>query len=157
LSASTQRNNGKALERVVAALGPLGVMEIRRSMVLKVLRDLQGAHGNNAAHVALIVANKIFDLAAVDMDDLLSPCTGIKPSHYQIAKQGEGDRSRILTDDEIVAVWNATDGLGYPWSPIYRLLMLLGLRREELGSITWEQVDLEKKVLNLPTSKAGIP
>jgi integrase len=157
LSASTQRNNGRALERMVAALGPLGVQEIKRSMVLKVLRDIQAAHGNAAAHIARVVANKVFDLAAVGLDDLISPCTGIKPAHYQIAKEGEGDRSRILDDAEIVRVWNSADRLGYPFGPIYRLLMLLGLRREELGSIEWTQVDLNNQILNLPSSKAGIP
>jgi integrase len=142
---------------MVKELGPLGVVEIKRSMVLKVLRDVQADHGNAAAKVALVVANKVFDLAAVGLDDLISPCTGIKPAHYQIAKEGEGDRSRILDDAEVVAVWNAAPALGYPFAPIYRLLMLLGLRREELGSIVWDQVDLENRVLNLPTSKAGIP
>jgi integrase len=142
---------------MVAALGPLGVMEIRRSMLLKTLRDIQAAHGNAAAHLGLVVANKVFDLAAVDLDDLISPTTGIKPAHYQIAKEGEGDRSRILDDAEIVRVWNAAGDMGYPFAPIYRLLMLLGLRREELGSITWDQVNLDKRVLDLPTSKAGIP
>jgi integrase len=43
------------------------------------------------------------------------------------------------------------------WSPIYRLLMLLGLRREELGAIEWSYVDFEKRVLNVPSSKGGIP
>lgn len=71
-------------------------------MVLKALRDIQAANGNAAAHTALLVANKVFDLAAGDLDDLISPCTGIKPDHYHIKKDGEGDRSGILDDEEIV-------------------------------------------------------
>jgi integrase len=35
--------------------------------------------------------------------------------------------------------------------------MLLGLRREELGSIRWNDVDLDNRVLNIPDSKGGIP
>jgi len=142
---------------MIAALGPLPVMEIKRSMVLQALRDIQAEHGNNAAQVALVVCGKVFDLAAVGVDDLLSPCTGIKPEHYQIAKEGEGDRSRVLDDAEIVKEWNAAGELTYPWNSIYRLLMLLGLRREELGGIEWSYVDFENRVLNVPKSKNGFP
>ena len=142
---------------MIAALGPLPVMEIKRSMVLQALRDIQAEHGNNAAQVALVVCGKVFDLAAVGLDDLLSPCTRIKPEHYQIAKEGEGDRSRVLDDAEIVKEWNAAGELTYPWNSIYRLLMLLGLRREELGGIEWSYVDFENRVLNVPKSKNGFP
>jgi len=125
--------------------------------VLKAIRDIQAANGNPAAHTALVVANKVFDLAAVGLDDPISPCTGVKPEHYQIKKEGEGDRNRILDDAEIVKVWNAAGSLDYKWSPIYRLLMLLGLRREEISSIEWEWIDFDNRVLNIPSSKGGIP
>lgn len=103
---------------MVEALGPLGVMEIRRLMVLKALRDIRATNGTAAAHAALVVTNKVFDLAAGDLSDLISPCTGIKPDHYQIKKDGEGDRSRILDDEKIVQVWNGAGKLSYPSSPI---------------------------------------
>jgi len=39
---------------MIEVLGPLPVTEIKRSMVLKALRDIQGEHGNAAATVALV-------------------------------------------------------------------------------------------------------
>lgn len=157
LAPNTQRGNRRALERMVKEIGALPVMEIRRSMILKVLRDIQAVSGNATAHIALIVTGKVFSLAAAELDDLVSPVPGIKAEHYQIKKEGEGDRDRILDDAEIVKVWNASSGLGYPWAQLYRLLMLLGLRRDELGSVEWDQIDEEKRVLNIPSSKGGIP
>lgn len=157
LAAGTQRSNQRALDRMVAALGPLSVMEVRRSMILKVLREIQAANGNASAHIALIVTGKVFSLAAAELDDLISPVPGIKPEHYQIVKEGEGARSRILEDEELVRVWNAAGGMGYPYAPLFRLLSLLGLRRDELGQAEWDWVDWEKKVLNIPSSKGGLP
>jgi hypothetical protein len=45
LAANTKRNNKRALDRVVADLGPLPMMETRRSQILKILRDIQFANG----------------------------------------------------------------------------------------------------------------
>ena len=55
-----------------------------------------------------------------------SPCTGIK----QPAK--EEARDRVLTDDEIRALWNACDQIGYPSGPAIQLLLLTGQRRGEV-------------------------
>lgn len=157
LAAGTQRHNKRALGRVLKEIGPLPIMDVRRSMILKVLREIQAASGNASAHVALIVTGKVFSLAAAELDDLISPVPGIKAEHYQIRREGEGDRDRVLDDDELVRVWNAAGEMGYPYAPLYRLLSLLGLRRDELGSAEWDWVDWDKKVLNIPSSKGGIP
>jgi len=50
-------------------------------------------------------------------------------------------RERVLSDDELVRVWNACkdDDFG----KIVRLLVLLGARRQEIGGIAWPELDLE--------------
>src|SRR5262249_50794809 len=45
-------------------------------------------------------------------------------------------RERVLTDAELVAIWNACDG-DDDHSRIVRLLILLGSRRGEVGGMTW--------------------
>src|SRR5262249_27591515 len=40
-------------------------------------------------------------------------------------------RDRVLSDDELRALWRATERLGYPFGPLYRLLALTGLRLGE--------------------------
>lgn len=157
LAAGTQRYNKRALDRMVAELGPLPIMDVRRSMILKVLREVQAANGNASAHIALFVTSKVFSLASAELDDLIPPTTAIKPEHFLIKKEGEGDRTRILDDEELVRVWKASEGMGYPYGALYHLLSLLGLRRDELGQAEWDQIDWEKRVLNIPSSKGGIP
>jgi hypothetical protein len=40
-------------------------------------------------------------------------------------------RDRVLSMAELRAVWEAAGGLGYPWGPWYRLILLTGDRRGE--------------------------
>jgi integrase len=47
----------------------------------------------------------------------------------------ESKRDRVLTDDELVAVWKASEQLGWPFGDAVRLLILTGARREEIGQL----------------------
>lgn len=53
-------------------------------------------------------------------------------------------RERTLSDQELAAIWRALDKLGYPFGDITRLLILAGLRREEVTSARWADINLEK-------------
>ena len=59
-------------------------------------------------------------------------------------------RERILSDAEIVALWKATfrlpkpnteDDRDSPFGPAIRLLLLTGMRREEVGCLKWDEID----------------
>lgn len=47
-------------------------------------------------------------------------------------------RDRILTDRELVAVFNRSQDYGYPFGPIVRLLIMTGQRRGEIAAIRRE-------------------
>jgi len=48
-------------------------------------------------------------------------------------------RERVLTDDELAAIWRATDGPG-PFNAIVRMAILTGQRRDEVAGMTWAEV-----------------
>ena len=48
-------------------------------------------------------------------------------------------RERVLTDDELRAIWRATAGPG-PYNAIVRMLMLTGQRRGEAAGMTWDEL-----------------
>jgi integrase len=50
-------------------------------------------------------------------------------------------RSRVLSDEELVAIWRACGDDDY--GRIIRLLILLGARRQEIGGLTWDELDLD--------------
>jgi integrase len=60
-------------------------------------------------------------------------------------------RERTLSDDELVAIWRATDGPG-PFSGIVRMLILTGQRREEVAGMTW--AELADDAWTIPASRA---
>ena len=59
-----------------------------------------------------------------------------------------GARSRVLADAELVEIWTALGDDQY--SAIVRLLILTGARRDEIGSLSWSEIDLEGAVITLP-------
>jgi integrase len=65
----------------------------------------------------------------------------------------EKARARVLEDDELVSIWNAVEQLGWPFSPIVRLLALTACRREEVGSARWSEFDFENRLWHLPSSR----
>jgi integrase len=55
-------------------------------------------------------------------------------------KRNEKTRDRVLTDDEIRAVWNACDPSD-DFGAIVRLLMLTGQRREEIAALRYDEIN----------------
>ena len=66
----------------------------------------------------------------------------------QLTKQPS--RERVLSIEELKAVWHATDF--YPFGTIVRLCILLGQRRSEIGHLRWEWIDQEQKLIHLPSN-----
>jgi integrase len=66
-------------------------------------------------------------------------------------------RARTLSADELRDVWRVLEADDY--GAIVRLLALTGARREEIGSLTWPEVDLEAALIRLPgeRTKNGRP
>jgi len=62
-----------------------------------------------------------------------------------------GARTRVLTDAELKAIWNALDDDRY--GAIVKLLMLTGLRREEVGGLRWSEVDFDREIIRLPAER----
>jgi integrase len=62
-------------------------------------------------------------------------------------------RDRILTDSELAAIWNAADGSDN-FSRIIRLLILLPCRRQEVGGMTHNELDLDAATWTIPAARA---
>jgi integrase len=66
----------------------------------------------------------------------VNPCGELKAKKLIGAKSR---RDRILDDAEIAAFWRATGRMGYPHAPVYRLLLLTGLRLNECADASWPE------------------
>lgn len=61
-------------------------------------------------------------------------------------------RDRVLTDNELCAVWRACEDDDY--GRIVRLLVLLGSRRQEIGGMRWSELDLTAGTWTLPAERS---
>jgi len=59
----------------------------------------------------------------------------------------------VLADEELAAIWKATEGPG-PFNGIARLLILTGQRREEVAGMTWAELSDDLSTWTIPTSRA---
>jgi integrase len=66
-------------------------------------------------------------------------------------KREERTRDRVLSNDELRRVWNAAgdDAFG----TIVKLLILTGQRRNEIGELSWSEIDFTNAVVNLPSER----
>jgi integrase len=62
-------------------------------------------------------------------------------------------RDRVASDDELRAVWRATEGPG-AYKSIVRLLILTGQRRDEVAGIGWGEVSPDLSTWTIPASRA---
>lgn len=63
-------------------------------------------------------------------------------------------RDRVLSDEELAAVWQAADALGRPFGPMVRLLIATGARREEAAALDWAEIDMDNRLWTLPAARA---
>ena len=58
-------------------------------------------------------------------------------------------KERVLSDDELAAIWEATEDLG-KYGTIVRLLMTTGQRRQQIACLQSDWIDDERKVIHFP-------
>jgi len=64
-------------------------------------------------------------------------------------------RDRVLTDAELAAVWKAAEKTPWPFGPAIQLLVLTGARRDEVGSLRWDEIHSDEIRLPASRSKSG--
>lgn len=62
-------------------------------------------------------------------------------------------RKRVLTDDELVTVWEAAERLRDPYRAYFKLLILTGQRREEVAGMVWTELDRASSTWTIPASR----
>ena len=74
------------------------------------------------------------------------------------ANPGKVIRTRVLSDDEVKAIWSASGPEGR-WSLWIKLLILTGCRNREVRGASWSEFDLEAEIWTIPAdrSKNGRP
>ena len=107
------------------------------------------------AHIVLGHARSLFNWAINRGTYGLetSPCDRVKPSTLIGAKQ---PRQRVLNDAELASLWNNSDTLGYPFGPLYKLLLLDWSPEERNGGMPVERDRSEEEALDRATGAVQV-
>lgn len=111
------------------------------------LLDVVQDRGDGAAIKAYKALRSVFGWAVEKHVIPASPMQNMKPPAAVEV------RDRCLSEDELRLVWRASGGLGWPFGPIVRLLILTGQRLREVSEVRWSELDLDAALWTLPGTR----
>jgi integrase len=129
---------------VVPEWGARAVRDITRRDVLDLLDGMVDRGAPVMAKQTHSTVRKLF-YWAVDRGVIeTSPCMRVP------VPARANERDRVLSDDELRAVWLACEPLRWPFGPLVRMLILTGQRRDEVATMRWPDLDLSIGLWTIP-------
>ena len=137
-----------AFKRLVKPrIGKLGIYEVRRSHVIKMLDEIEDANGPVMADRTLAYLRKAFNWYAIRDDQFSAPVVRgmgrIKPK--------ERARTRVLADEEIRAIWPVLGQLG-TFGAFVRMLLLTAQRHGEVAYMSRKEI-AEDGIWTIPAER----
>jgi integrase len=135
---------------VIPALGKLPVAAVSRDHIARLHHRMAGSP--TGANRVLAVLSKMFSLAETWnlRPQNTNPCRGID-------KYPEQSRERLISADELARLGDALAAhRGYWAGPAaIRLMALTGMRKSEVLTLRWSDIDTSLSAARLPDSKTG--
>jgi integrase len=125
------------------------IVDIGRREIHRWLDGIADTLGTATAHQALSFLSRIMNWYSLRSDDFRSPIVPGMSPHKLVA------RARVLTDDEIRAVWAATAD-GSPFARMVRFLLLTGARRDEARKAQRSEFDGSEWLLPAARNKTKL-
>ncbi len=116
----------------------------RRDVIELVERVAQRGH-LHAANRRLALIRKMFAWGLeVDMVPA-TPVIGVRPP------LAERPRERVLDDEELARLWRAWERIGWPFGPLFKLLLLTAQRRSAVAGLRLRDIALANQTWTLPS------
>jgi hypothetical protein len=117
--------------QIFPTLGTQQIGDIKKSDIVRLLDKIEDASGPRAAHLALAYLSRLMSWHASRDDDFKSPIArGMGRVNVR-----ERARTRILSDDELRAVWQVALP-SHPYGALMRFILLTATRRAEAADMT---------------------
>jgi integrase len=130
---------------VLPHIGKLPIAAIRKRDIIRLV-DIVAERAPVRANRVLAWTKRLFNWAA--MRDLIET----NPAQYVERPTDEQSRERVLSDAELVAIWQAVDP-ATDFGAIIRLLVLTGARRSEIADLRWSELAEDLSSVRLPASR----
>src|SRR6516165_4615604 len=133
---------------IIPKLGNKRVGEVTRADVVEFLDDLERKeklrHQVNRCRETL---QAIFAYANERGLVTVNPIVGVS------RRKVETPRDRTLTAEELIALWRAIEKLPELPRAYFRVVLLTGARRNEVGRLAWSELDLDASLWRLPADR----
>jgi integrase len=151
LSLSTRRSYGRNLIRIQSKLGNYPVSKIESLDIVVMIEDVNATWSESI--MLLTTVKMLFRHAAGKRLIPVNPCIGIELSAI-MGRRPPVRRRLMLSEAELKQLFNAS----MRPENLLAVKILLGtaVRSAELFSAQWDQLDLEKGVWTVPTTKTGL-
>ena len=135
---------GKVKRYLIPAWGNLPLRDITRVHVHELLDTLVAKGMTIGVNRVQAVISRLFTVA---LDRSL---VDAHPAARMLKRFHEQPSDRVLTDDELRALWTGLDARPGHAADALRLRLLLGQRGEEINGMRWSEIDLKAKTWDLP-------
>jgi integrase len=139
---------------IIPKLGNMPVGEVMRGDVVEFLDGLEREAGlRHQVNRCRETLRAIFAYAIERDLVTVNPVVGVSKRKVEIP------RDRTLTADELTAFWQAIEKLPELPRAYFRVVLLTGTRRNEVGGMAWLELDLDAGLWRLPAerNKSGRP
>jgi integrase len=144
-----QRDLGRLVYPVI---GDRPIAEIKRSEMVRLLDQIEETSGAIGADLTLAFVRRIMNWHAARSDDFRSPIVrGMARTKTQ-----ERARSRVLSDDELRAVWKTAGERADPFAAFVQFLLLTAARRTEAVAMAWAEIDSTDWMLPASRNKTKV-
>ncbi|HEY4861709.1 MAG TPA: integrase arm-type DNA-binding domain-containing protein, partial [Xanthobacteraceae bacterium] len=122
---------------VYPELGSGPIDAIRRSDIVSLLDKIEDENGPVMADRTLATVRRIMNWHASRSDEFRSPIV----RGMARTKGKEHARARMLTDDELRAIWQAASAMPGPFGAFVQFLLLTAARRGEAAGMTHSEIE----------------
>jgi integrase len=139
--------------KVIPGIGRLPITAVRHEDVVTLLRGIADraecypsgrirSGGPHSAHKTLVHLKGFFQWAVFDSVGGLktNPTTAIPAKELLRNRTFNRTRDRVLDDDELRAIWQAAERIGYPFGTLIMSLILTGQRLNEIARARWCEI-----------------
>ena len=145
---SWQADEGMIRREIIPEWGRRSAAGIARRDVIEIVESVAARGHPYAANRLLALIRKMFAWGCeVDLVDS-NPGRGVSAPHRETARQ------RFLNDNEIAKLWSAWTQQGWPFGPLFKLLLLTGQSRSDIASMRLEDIQFQSRVWSPPGARS---
>jgi integrase len=132
---------------ILPALGAKPISKIKRSEIISLLDSIEDERGPEASHKVLGLISKIMGWHASRSDNFVSPIVRGMGRSQHVSRQ------RVLSDEELRAVWGACEGV---FGSFVKFLLLTAVRRNEAAGMKRDEIVGEDWIIPASRYKTGL-